>query len=132
MNSKLKKLIKEEIYRVRLDILEEGIAADILSLILSPKIKKAMKQLKQDPEFQELERQIKLATEEFNAITKRLERNLEQRTRIVDDMKKSGIEVTTNMNSQQIYNAYKKWQKELYKQAKIKPFNSDWEKHFKK
>jgi hypothetical protein len=127
MKTVLKKLIKEEVYNFRLSIINENILQDIMSLILTPRLKKAIKSIKADPEYKELEQQIKKSKEELELITKRLERNLERRSELVKDMNKAGIDVTLNMDSDQIYNAFKSWQS---KEAK-KIGKPEWAKYFK-
>lgn len=122
----LKSLLAES-YNRKLSILNENILKDIMALILTPKLKKAMSSLKTDPEFKELEKQIKLAKEELEAITKRLERNLDKRKSIVADMNKAGIKVEVDMDSEQIYQAYKSWQTKETKKIN-KP---EWSKFFK-
>jgi hypothetical protein len=121
----LKSLITES-YNRRLYRLNENILSDIMALILTPKLKKAMSSLKSDPEFKELETQIKLAKEELTAITKRHERNLDKRKSIVADMNKAGIKVEVGMDSEQIYQAYKSWQTKENKKLN-KP---EWSKFF--
>jgi hypothetical protein len=123
---KLKSLIKES-YDKQLLRLNENILTDIMALILTPKLKKAMKSLKADPEFKELEQQIKKSKEELDAITKRLERNLEKRKSLVADMNKAGVKVDVNMDSMQMYNAFKDWQSKESKKIG-KP---EWAKFFK-
>jgi chemotaxis regulatin CheY-phosphate phosphatase CheZ len=122
----LKSLLAES-YNRKLSILNENILNDIMALILTPKLKKAMSSLKADPEFKELEKQIKLAKEELEAIAKRLERNLDKRKSIVADMNKAGIKVEVGMDSEQIYQAYKSWQTKENKKLN-KP---EWSKFFK-
>lgn len=122
----LKSLLAES-YNRKLSILNENILSDIMALILTPKLKKAMSSLKADPEFKELEKQIKLAKEELEAIAKRLERNLDKRKSIVADMNKAGIKVEVGMDSEQIYQAYKSWQTKENKKLN-KP---EWSKFFK-
>jgi hypothetical protein len=122
----LKSLITES-YNRRLYRLNENILSDIMALILTPKLKKSMDALKADPEFKELEKQIKIAKEELTAITKRLERNLSKQQSLVADMKKSGIKVDVGMNSEQIYQAYKTWHSTESKKIS-KP---EWTKFFK-
>ena len=122
----LKSLLAES-YNRKLSILNETILNDIMALILTPKLKKAMSSLKADPEFKELEKQIKLAKEELEAIAKRLERNLDKRKSIVADMNKAGIKVEVGMDSEQIYQAYKSWQTKENKKLN-KP---EWSKFFK-
>lgn len=132
MKVALKKLITEEIRKVQLEILEENIVSDIMALILSPKVKKAMKTLKNDPDFKELETQIKRSKEEAEAIAKRIEHNMEKREKAVSDMQKAGIKVTTSMDAEQTFRAYKDWQSKMNKAHKIgKTGISDWEKYFK-
>jgi hypothetical protein len=127
--SKLKSLLPETLI-TKLTKINEGIIDDIMSLVLSPKLKKAAKAIKEDPEYQELSRQAKLAKEELEAIAKRIERNLEKKEKIIQDMKKSGIKVDSNMSSSQVYKAYKDWEKNLDKFTKSKPSNSDLKKYF--
>lgn len=122
----LKSLLAES-YNRKLSILNETILNDIMALILTPKLKKAMSSLKADPEFKELEKQIKLAKQELEAIAKRLERNLDKRKSIVADMNKAGIKVEVGMDSEQIYQAYKSWQTKENKKLN-KP---EWSKFFK-
>ena len=132
MKNSLRKLISEEIQKVRLEILEENIVSDILAVILSPKVKKAMKALKDDPEFKELEKQAKLAQQELEAINKRIERNLEKRDKAMSDMQKSGIKVNSNMSAEQMFKAYKDWQANLNKTVGLKSSGiKDWQKYFK-
>jgi HD superfamily phosphohydrolase len=123
----LKSLIKEQVYHVRLEILEETIISDIIALILSPKAKKNLKALQNDPEYIELEKQAKLASKELEMINRRLERNLEKQQKLVNDMKKAGVKVEINMNAEQMYQAYKSWQS---KEAK-RVGNPEWSKFFK-
>jgi len=121
------KSLLAESYNRKLSILNENILNDIMALILTPKLKKAMSSLKADPEFKELEKQIKLAKEELEAIAKRLERNLDKRKSIVADMNKAGIKVDVDMDSEKIYQAYKSWQSKESKKIG-KP---EWSKFFK-
>ena len=100
--SELKTLLREQIYHSHLSILTETIISDIMSLILSPKVKKAMKALRKDPDFIELERQANLAKEDLEAINKRIEANLTRREKVIQDMKKSGIKVNPDMDSVQM------------------------------
>jgi hypothetical protein len=126
MKISLKTLIKEQIAQTRLDLLSESIVSDIMALILSPKVKKAVSKLKNDPEYKELERQAKLAQQELEAINKRLERNLSEREKVISDMKRAGIKVDVGMDIDQVYTAYKDWQSHLNKSIKSK---STWEKY---
>jgi len=127
-----KSLIREEVQKVRLQILEENIISDIISLILTPKVKKSMKALKADPEFKELERQAKLAKEELEAITKRIEKNLDAREQVIQDMKKAGVKVDTSMDAFEVNKAYQNWSKKLLNQAKKQVSRTDWESYFGK
>lgn len=128
---KLTKLISEQ-YNSKLKRLHENILTDMMTLILTPKLKKAMKSLKDDPEFKELEQQIKKSKEAIDSITKRLERNLDKRNKIVQDMKKAGIKVDANMDSTQMFNAYKDWSADIDKSIKSRGAKSTWEKYFNK
>lgn len=133
MNStKLKKLIKEQVSQVRLQLINETIVQDLISLIVSSKVKKAMKSLQDDPDFQELQRQAKLAKDELEAINKRIESNLTRRDKAIQDMKKSGIKVDPNMDSVQMYQAYKEWSDNIDKSIKSRGAKATWEKFFSK
>jgi hypothetical protein len=129
MKISLKRLIREQIAQTRVESINESIVSDIMALILSPKVKKSIKQLKSDPAYIELEHQAKLVQQELEAINKRLERNLSEREKIVADMKRSGIKVDVGMDVDQIYSAYKDWQTHLNKTIKSK---STWEKYLNK
>jgi hypothetical protein len=129
---KLKSLIKES-YDKQLLRLNENILTDIMALILTPKLKKAMKSLKADPEFKELEQQIKKSKEELDTITKRLERNLEKREKTVADMKKAGIDVDINMTWDQTFKAFENWNNEFKGALKSKTnFKKYFDKYYKK
>lgn len=132
MKKSIRQLIKEEVQKVKLSILEESIVNDIMMLVLSPKIKKVVKTIKSDPEFQELERQAKLAKDELEAITKRIERNLDKREKAVAEMKKAGIKVDTSMDSTQMFKAYQDWSKNIDKHVKARGAKSAWEQYFNK
>jgi hypothetical protein len=128
----LKGIIQEQMKKVQLRTLTENIVSDIISLILSPKIKKEAAAIKDDPEYKELERQAKLAQQELEAISKRIERNLEKRAKVVRDMKKAGIKVATDMNSTQMFQAYQDWSENIDKDIKARGAKSAWEKYFNK
>jgi len=129
--NRLKKLISEEVKKVRLEILEENILSDLLALFLTPKVKKAVNILRDDPEFVKLEKKIKDTQIEINAITKRLEKNLTEREKHLANMKSLGIKVDSKMNSEQVFRAYKDWQSKMNKELKIgKTGIQDWEKYF--
>jgi hypothetical protein len=128
----LKGIIQEQMKKVQLRTLTENIVSDIISLILSPKIKKEAAAIKDDPEYKELERQAKLAQQELEAISKRIERNLEKRAKVVRDMKKAGIKVATDMNSTQMFQAYQDWSENIDKDIKARGTKSAWEKYFNK
>ena len=129
---KLKDLIKEQIQNVRLQLLDESIVKDIMSLILSPRVKKAIKTLRDDPDFKELEQQIKLAKDELEAINNRIEKNLAKREKVVQDMKKAGIKVDTNMDSTQMLQAYREWSDSIDKHIKIRGSKDAWQTYFNK
>lgn len=119
---KLTKLISEQ-YNSKLKRLHENILTDMMTLILTPKLKKAMKSLKDDPEFKELEQQIKKSKEALDAITKRLERNLEKREELYADMKKAGIKVDTKMTWDQTFKAYQDWTKDMKSKTALQKLN---------
>lgn len=74
--SKLKQIIREEYQNVTGNLLvEESIITKLLYLFLSPKVKKDIAKVKNNPEYIELERQAKLAAKELDAINKRLDRD---------------------------------------------------------
>ena len=130
--SELKTLLREQIYHSHLSILTETIISDIMSLILSPKVKKAMKALRKGPDFIELERQAKQAKEELEAINKRIEANLTRREKVIQDMKKSGIKVNPDMDSVQMFRAYQDWSDNIDKHIKDRGTKATWEKFFDK
>jgi chromosomal replication initiation ATPase DnaA len=123
----LKSLLTEHKLQKNLRLLDENIVHDIMMLVLSPKVKKAMKTLKKDPEFIELERQIKRSKEEMEMIAKRIERNMEKRQGYINDLKKAGVKVDINMTSNQAYEAFKKWQAADSERVG----KSEWSKYFK-
>ena len=69
---------------------EESLITKILYLILSPKIKRDIKKVKNSSEYMELERQAKLAAAELEAINKRMERSYESAKKAYEDAAKKG------------------------------------------
>ena len=131
-SSQLKTLIREQVQRAHLKLINENIIQDIISLIVSSKVKKAMKSLQDDPDFQELQRQASLAKDELEAINKRIETNLTRRNKAIQDMKKSGIKVDPDMDAAQVYQAYRDWSDNIDKSIKTRGAKSTWEKFFSK
>lgn len=128
----LKTLIREQIHQARLQLINENIVQDLISLIVSSKVKKAMKSLQDDPDFQELQRQAKLAKDELEVISKRIETNLTRRNKAIQDMKKSGIKVDPDMDAVQVYQAYREWSDNIDKNIKSRGAKATWEKFFSK
>lgn len=128
----LKTLIREQIHQARLQLINENIVQDLISLIVSSKVKKAMKSLQDDPDFQELQRQAKLAKDELEVISKRIETNLTRRNKAIQDMKKSGIKVDPDMDAVQVYQAYREWSDNIDKSIKSRGAKATWEKFFSK
>jgi hypothetical protein len=96
--SKLKSIIREEINReINKKQLDENIVADIIALILTPGVKKKASQLKNSPEWKELEAQTKKAVEELEMISKRLERIHKDQETLAKEAKKLGIKVKPGM-----------------------------------
>ncbi len=148
--SHLKQIIKEEILYCNLQliheafnktqadlkshyILRENIITDVMALFLEPKYRKQADAVKNSPEYKELSREITRTSDTINRLTKRLKKYIDSHKSNIESMKKAGIAATQDMDSEQLFRAYKSWQTKLNKSAGITTkINPDWEKYFKK
>lgn len=97
--------------------LTENFINSLIALVLSPKVKKIEKQLKNDPEYQALEKRAKQIQDELEVINKKLEKVVTERESVLSDMKKAGIKVTPNMGHAEVTAAYNAWMDEIQKGA---------------
>ena len=106
--SKLKQIIREEYYNVtgKHVIMEESLITKILYLFLAPKVKRDVNKIKKTPEYIELERQAKLAADELETISKKLERVHDAQIELEKDAKKHGIPYKAGMTTAEIKALY--------------------------
>lgn len=107
--SNLRTLIREEIQKEvfskkaqQYNSLTENIVADIIALVLTPKVRKDAAKLKNSPEWKELEAQAKKATAELEMINKRLERLQKEQEDLAKEAKKLGVKYKPGMNAWEI------------------------------
>lgn len=149
-SSQLKQIIKEEILNCNLQIihesfnktqkdlgrqfiLRENIISDVMSLFLEPKYRKQADAVKNSPEYKQLSREIARTSDTINRLSIKLKKYIDSHKSNIESMKKAGIAATQDMDSEQLFRAYKSWQTKLNKSAGITTkINPDWEKYFKK
>lgn len=98
--------------------LTENFINSLIALALSPKVKKIEKQLKNDPEYQALEKKAKQIQDELDVINKRLEKVVTEREKIVSDMRKNGMKVSGDMSASELRASYEKWFSDLTSEVK--------------
>ena len=108
--SELKTIIKEEYKTLTGKTLmnEESLATKIMYLFFAPKMKKDVAKIKKTPEFQELERQAKLAVKELEVITKKLERRYDDQQDVIKKVNKLGWKLKPWDNAQDLIKQVKK------------------------
>jgi hypothetical protein len=90
--SQLRQIIKEEYKTVTgKSSITENIVSKLITLILKPKIDRNVKELKNKPEYIELEQQAKLAVKNLEAITDKLVRVSKKQDELEKEAKKLGV-----------------------------------------
>ena len=136
-SSQLKQIIKEEILNCNLQIihesfnktqkdlgrqfiLRENIISDVMSLFLEPKYRKQADAVKNSPEYKQLSREIARTSDTINRLSIKLKKYIDSHKSNIESMKKAGIAATQDMDSEQLFRAYKSWQTKLNKSAIIR------------
>lgn len=144
--SKLRQIITEEVGNCKLQLIEESIGSlqntitkqvllresilnSILSLFLEPKYKKKAELVKNSPEYKELTKQIKISSDLIDKLSKKLKQEIDGYNQNIESMQKAGIKVNASMTGKQLFSAYKKWQSDLNKSAKLAT-DPKWEQYF--
>jgi len=147
--TQLKKLLKEEVAAVKLEIitesinsvyaeikvkhkLKESIVADMVTLLLGPKLKSQADAVKNSPEYKELLNQIDINTKSMVRLTAKLKDKVDHYNKNLKSMQTAGLKVKTGSTPAQISAAFEKWQKEqhadFFKKHKEYANNPEWQK----
>jgi len=147
--TQLKKLLKEEVAAVKLEIitesvnniytdikikhkLKESIVADMLTLLLGPKLKAQADAVKNSPEYQELLKQIDINTKSMVRLTAKLKDEIDAYNKNIKSMQNVGVKVKTGQSPTQMKAAFDKWQKdqhaEFWKKHPAMANNPEWQK----
>jgi tRNA A22 N-methylase len=147
--TQLKKLLKEEIAAVKLEIitesvnniytdikvkhkLKESIVADMLTLLLGPKLKAQADAVKNSPTYQELLKQIDINTKSMVRLTAKLKNTVDDYNTNLKSMQKVGLKVKAGNTPAQMQAAYDKWKKEqhaeFWKKHPAMANNPEWQK----
>jgi transposase len=127
--TQFKQLIKEEIALVKSELitdsintiytdikakhkLKESIVADMVTLLLGPKLKSQADAVKNSPEYQELLKQIDINTKSMVRLTAKLKDKVDDYNKSIKSMQSAGIKVKAGLTPAQMNAAYDKWQKE--------------------
>jgi hypothetical protein len=103
----------------------------ILEFILGSKFKKEAKQLVQSDEYQNALKDLADANQKIKETKDELNKLNAEHIENIDSMRDSGINVTNDMDGEEMFRAYKEWQKKLNKQVGLTDTNLDWEDNFK-
>jgi hypothetical protein len=103
----------------------------MFEFILGSKFKKEAKKLVQSDEYQNAKKDLAEANQNIKDIEEKLTKLNAEHIENINSMRDSGINVTTNMNGEDMFSAYKEWQKKLNKQVGLTDTNPDWEDNFK-
>jgi hypothetical protein len=87
-----------------------GLLTNILYAFLKPKIDRDIVKIKNDPEYIENERQLKIIEKERAAVNKKLERLYKDSDKNLKDMQSAGIKISADMSPKEKYDAYIDWQ----------------------
>jgi hypothetical protein len=98
----LKKLVREAVYQQHVNILNENIMSDIWSLVFSNKIQKAIKLYKDEPEYKELARQIKISSKELEMVADRLKRTINRKEALIQKLQSKGIKIDVGMSVEEM------------------------------
>jgi len=147
--TQFKQLIKEEIALVKSELitdsintiytdikakhkLKESIVADMLTLLLGPKLKAQADAVKNSPEYQELLKQIDINTKSMVRLTAKLKDEIGAYNKNIKSMQNAGVKVKTGQSPFQMKAAYDKWQKdqhaEFWKKHPAMANNPEWQK----
>lgn len=147
--NQFKQLIKEEIALVKSELitdsintiyadikakhkLKESIVADMVTLLLGPKLKSQADAVKNSPEYQELLNQIDINTKSMVRLTAKLKDKIDDYNKNIKSMQNVGIKVKAGLTPTQMKTAYDKWQKEqhaeFWKKHKDMANNPEWQK----
>jgi len=139
--TQLKKLLKEEVAAVKLEIitesinsvyaeikvkhkLKESIVADMVTLLLGPKLKSQADAVKNSPEYQELLKQIDINTKSMVRLTAKLKDKVDHYNKNLKSMQRAGIKVKYGQTPDQLSAAFTKWQKD--QTAELKSKHKEW------
>ena len=98
----LNKLVREAVYQQHVNILNENIMSDIWSLVFSNKIQKAIKLYKDEPEYKELARQIKISSKELEMVSDRLKRTINRKEALIQKLQSKGIKINVGMSVEEM------------------------------
>ena len=98
----LKQLVREAVYQQHVNILNENIMSDIWSLVFSNKIQKAIKLYKDEPEYKELARQIKISSKELEMVADRLKRTINRKEALIQKLQSKGIKIDVGMSVEEM------------------------------
>lgn len=96
--TEIKALIKEEVYKHQINQLDENILRSLWTLILTPKVKKIADQYKNQPEYKELEAQIKQSAANLEMTADRLRDAMAKKQALIAKMKDEGLKVHPGMS----------------------------------
>lgn len=101
--TEIKKIIRENVVQLQIDILNENIMSDLWSMLFSRSVKRSIDKYKSQPEYKELERKIKQNASELEVIAKRLEQTVEKKEALIQKFKKQGYKFEPGMSFKEMY-----------------------------
>jgi hypothetical protein len=118
--SQLKSIIKEEVNKYSTysnTLLAEGLVDKIISLILTPKVKRDAEKIKKSTEWKNLQAQIKLTAEHLAQLEKEAANQVKEAEKMYDEAKKYGYKFSSDMSTDEFIQQYSKWTKGIQGKA---------------
>jgi putative lipoic acid-binding regulatory protein len=128
--SQLRSIIKEEVNKYSTysnTLLTEGLVDKIISLILTPKVKRDAEKIKKSTEWKNLQAQIKLTAEHLAQLEKEAANQVKEAEKMYDEAKKYGYKFSSDMSTDEFIQQYSKWTKGIQGKA-VKFTNKNFDK----
>jgi uncharacterized protein (UPF0335 family) len=119
--SKLKSIISEELNKIGHPI-TEGLLEKILTLVLSPKVRRDAEKIKNSPEWKNLQARMKQSVENLKALEKEAEGLVKSSEDLYKQAKTYGYEFSGKTSHDQKVAELQRWRKDL--ETKLKAAKS--------
>jgi hypothetical protein len=128
--SKIRSIITEEVNKYDYSnspLIVEGLVDKIISLILTPKVKRDAEKIKKSTEWKNLQAQIKLTAEHLAQLEKDAATQVKEAEKMYDEATKYGYKFSSDMSTDEFMQQYSKWTKNI-KNKSTKLFKKNFDK----